>query len=225
LRWRDRWDRYRRKRAARAGPDDRGGDAHHADARDERDVAGERDPVLVARAIGEAHAHRCRLGDTEPDLKGEGGDVERDAVRREAVPLRKGLKNRHVRHESDQALDVPLAADDLLLDLAESSARNDVHRQGGWRKSTDRPLGDAIAFKHEKREHRFDRKQRARPDHSQARRQPDPRCRGTNSSITAFSSIAGGSSPWLSRKLLNASRSNLSPSASSAWMRRRRMRV
>ncbi|MET0308539.1 MAG: hypothetical protein ABW023_07520 [Sphingomonas sp.] len=81
---------------------------------------------------------------------------------RKAVPLRKRLENRRVRHKTDQALDVALAADDFALDLAESSARNDIHRAGGWRKGADRPLGEAIALQQAKREHRFGRKGQAK---------------------------------------------------------------
>lgn len=85
---------------------------------------------------------------------------------RKSVPLLKKLESRRVRHKTDQALEVALTYDDLALDLAESSARNDVHRAGGWKKGADRPLGEAIALQQEKREVRFGRKERARTDRS-----------------------------------------------------------
>ena len=83
---------------------------------------------------------------------------------RKAIPLRKRLENRRVRHKTDQALEVALTSDDLALDLAESSARNDVHRAGGWAKAPDRSLGEAIALQNDKREFRFGRKDRSRTD-------------------------------------------------------------
>lgn len=83
---------------------------------------------------------------------------------RKSVPLRKRLENRRIRHKTDQALEVAPNSDELALDLAESSARNDVHRAGGWRKGADRPLEDAIALQQEKREYRFGRKERSRTD-------------------------------------------------------------
>lgn len=83
---------------------------------------------------------------------------------RKAVPLRKRLENRRIRHKTDQALEGALSADDISLDLAESSARGNVYRTGGWRKGADRPLGEAIALQQEKREHRFGRKDRVKID-------------------------------------------------------------
>lgn len=85
---------------------------------------------------------------------------------RKSVPLRKKLENRRIRHKTEQALEIALTSDELALDLAESSARNDVYRAGGWKKGADRPLGEAIALQQEKRGVRFGRKQRARTDRS-----------------------------------------------------------
>lgn len=58
-----------------------------------------------------------------------------------------------------------------------------------------------------------------------ARRQCLARCVGTKRSRTALASSAGGSRPWSSRKLLNASRSKSSPNASSVSARSSRMRA
>lgn len=84
---------------------------------------------------------------------------------RKAIPLRKRLENRRNRHKNDQAIAVAVKGDELALDLAESSARNDVHRAGGWKKGADRPLGEAIALQHSKRESRSGRKGRTLTDH------------------------------------------------------------
>ena len=85
---------------------------------------------------------------------------------RKAIPRRKASENRRNRHKTDQALVIALSSDDLALDLAESSARNDVHRVGGWRKGADTPLGEVIALQLEKRDVRIGRKDRARADRS-----------------------------------------------------------
>jgi len=83
---------------------------------------------------------------------------------RKSVPLRKALESRRNRHKNDQALAVAVEGDDLTLDLAESSARRDVYRAGGWTKGADRPLGEAIALQERKRQLRIGRKARARGD-------------------------------------------------------------
>jgi hypothetical protein len=59
--------------------------------------------------------------------------------------------------------------DEATLDLAESSARHDVHRAGGWRKHPDRPLGAAIAWQQAKRGWRLGSKARSRLDQAAAR--------------------------------------------------------
>ncbi|WP_189676749.1 hypothetical protein [Sphingomonas glacialis] len=84
---------------------------------------------------------------------------------RKAIPLRKRLENRRNRHKNDQAIAIAVEGDELALDLAESSARNDVHRAGGWKKGADRPLGEAIALQQAKRGYRIGRKERSRTDH------------------------------------------------------------
>lgn len=81
---------------------------------------------------------------------------------RKSVPLRKAIENRRNRHSNDQAIAIAVMGDDAALDLAESSARHDVHRAGGWRKHPDRPLGEAIALQQAKRGRRFGRKDRSR---------------------------------------------------------------
>lgn len=83
---------------------------------------------------------------------------------RKAIPLRKRLENRRNRHKNDQAIAIAVDGDELALDLAESSARNDVHRAGGWKKGADRPLGEAIELQQAKREYRVGRKDRVRAE-------------------------------------------------------------
>lgn len=81
---------------------------------------------------------------------------------RKAIPLRKRLENRRNRHKNDQAIAIAIDGEELALDLAESSARNDVYRAGGWKKGADRPLGEAIELQQAKREYRVGRKNRVR---------------------------------------------------------------
>jgi hypothetical protein len=85
---------------------------------------------------------------------------------RKSIPLRKALENRRNRHKNDQALAVAVEVGDVALDLAESSARHDLYRAGGWTKGSDRPLGEAIALQERKRESRSGRKDRARTERS-----------------------------------------------------------
>jgi hypothetical protein len=52
--------------------------------------------------------------------------------------------------------------DEEAANLIESSARHDVHRVGGWKKSADIPLGEAVANAIKARESRTGRMKRAR---------------------------------------------------------------
>ena len=66
---------------------------------------------------------------------------------RAAIPLRKAEENRRNRHKQNQALATVDAANDASVDLAESSARRDVYRAGGWTKFPDQPLARHIESK------------------------------------------------------------------------------
>ena len=81
---------------------------------------------------------------------------------RKAIPLRKALENRRVRHKDNQAVSHSSHLDEAALDLAESSARHGVHRLGGWKKGADAPLGLVIETALKAREQRAGRKLRAR---------------------------------------------------------------
>jgi len=81
---------------------------------------------------------------------------------RKAIPLRKALENRKVRHKNNQAISCADQLDEAALDLAESSARYDVHRLGGWKKGADEPLGLIVNRTLQAREERVRRKARSR---------------------------------------------------------------
>ncbi|MBB5714171.1 hypothetical protein [Sphingomonas aerophila] len=81
---------------------------------------------------------------------------------RKAIPLRKALESRKVRHKNNQAISRADRLDEAALDLAESSARHDVHRLGGWKKGADEPLGLIIGRALTAREERVGRKVRSR---------------------------------------------------------------
>ena len=84
---------------------------------------------------------------------------------RKAIPLRKALESRRVRHKDNQALSQISQLDEAALDLAESSARHSVSRLGGWQKSPDEPLGTVIDRALNARGQRVGRKVRARFDY------------------------------------------------------------
>jgi hypothetical protein len=63
---------------------------------------------------------------------------------RKAIPLRKALENRRNRHKNNHAVAQIDPVNEPKLDLVESSARQDIHRIGGWKKSADEPLGVII---------------------------------------------------------------------------------
>ena len=81
---------------------------------------------------------------------------------RKAIPLRKALENRKVRHKNNQAISQAVQLDEVALDLVESSARHDVHRLGGWTKEADESLGVVVERSLKAREERVGRKLRAR---------------------------------------------------------------
>lgn len=84
---------------------------------------------------------------------------------RKAIPLRKALENRRVRHKDNQAVSHSFHLGEAALNLAESSARHGVNRLGGWTKGADEPLGTVIRRTLEAREQRVGRKTRARFDY------------------------------------------------------------
>ncbi|HEY0622571.1 hypothetical protein [Sphingomonas sp.] len=87
---------------------------------------------------------------------------ENTKAARKAIPLRKAIENRRIRHENNQALSQADRLDEADLDLVESSARQNVARLGGWKKASDEPLGVVIERAYKAREQRAGRKTRAR---------------------------------------------------------------
>lgn len=81
---------------------------------------------------------------------------------RKAIPLRKALENRRVRHGDNQALSQSVQLDEAALDLAESSARHGVNRLSGWKKCPDETLGTVIERTLSARDRRVGRKMRSR---------------------------------------------------------------
>ncbi|MBY8829810.1 hypothetical protein [Hephaestia mangrovi] len=81
---------------------------------------------------------------------------------RKAIPLRKALENRRVRHKDNQAVSIGSHLNEAALDIAESSARHGVNRLSGWKKCADEPLGEVIGRALKSREQREGRKLRAR---------------------------------------------------------------
>ena len=67
-----------------------------------------------------------------------------------------------MRHRNNQAISRADHLDKAALDLAESSARHDVHRLGGWKKVADEPLGVVVGRALKARSRRVGRKVRAR---------------------------------------------------------------
>jgi hypothetical protein len=83
---------------------------------------------------------------------------------RKAVPLRKAIESRRVRHENNQAIAHLDSLDDAAAALVESSARQNVARKGGWKKGKSDPLGVVIARVLENRQMRSGRKAQSRAD-------------------------------------------------------------
>jgi hypothetical protein len=69
---------------------------------------------------------------------------ENDKASRKLVPLRKAQESRQGRRKVAQELNTLPQLDEAAADVVESSARQDVHRVGGWRKEADRPLGEHL---------------------------------------------------------------------------------
>ena len=86
---------------------------------------------------------------------------ENSKASRKAIPLRKAKESRHDRRKVTQGLAVISRVAEEEADLIESSARHDVHRIGGWRKSADEPLGKVVANAMAARESRAGRKMRS----------------------------------------------------------------
>jgi hypothetical protein len=63
---------------------------------------------------------------------------------RKAIPKRKAIAHRQVRHSTKQDLALMDPDDDMSVDLAQSNATNDVHRVGTWKKQPDSPLGRQV---------------------------------------------------------------------------------
>jgi hypothetical protein len=76
---------------------------------------------------------------------------ENDKASRKLIPKRKAEENRKNRRKVSQALSAVPQLDEVTIDLVESSARNDVDRIGGWRKSPDQPLGECLADREDTR--------------------------------------------------------------------------
>ncbi|WP_138918496.1 hypothetical protein [Nitrospirillum viridazoti] len=70
---------------------------------------------------------------------------ENDKASRKAIPLRKAREHRSDRRQVSQALAIALSLDEAQAELIESSARQDLNRVGGWRKTPDISLGDLIS--------------------------------------------------------------------------------
>ena len=91
---------------------------------------------------------------------------------RKIIPRRKASENRSNRHKVAQSLsDIP-RLDEAAAAVVESSARHDVNRAGGWRKSPDIPLAQHVerqdqrrllreAGRAERRQHRLQSKPQA----------------------------------------------------------------
>jgi hypothetical protein len=69
---------------------------------------------------------------------------ENDKASRKLIPLRKAQESRQARRKAAQALEALPRLGEAAADVAESSARQDVYRVGGWRKSADAPLGEGL---------------------------------------------------------------------------------
>jgi len=64
---------------------------------------------------------------------------------RKLIPLRKAQESRQDRRKVAQGLSVVTRVAEEVADLIESSALHDVHRIGGWKKSSDASLEQVVA--------------------------------------------------------------------------------
>ncbi|HEY0012342.1 MAG TPA: hypothetical protein VGB79_05760 [Allosphingosinicella sp.] len=94
---------------------------------------------------------------------------ENDKASRKLIPLRKARESRQVRRKVTQALTILPTMNEESADLAESSARQDLHRVGGWKKAADEALGRVVALALKARESRSGRKTRSRLKREQGR--------------------------------------------------------
>lgn len=69
---------------------------------------------------------------------------ENDKASRKAIPARKAGENRKRRRKASQAIKATQGAADEVLDVVESSLRQDIERVGGWKKSPDAPLEEFL---------------------------------------------------------------------------------
>jgi hypothetical protein len=72
---------------------------------------------------------------------------ENDKASRKNIPKRKAAESRKDRRKVGQSLSAVPRLDEATVDIVESSARNDVERIGGWRKSPDQPLAEYLGRK------------------------------------------------------------------------------
>ena len=86
---------------------------------------------------------------------------ENNKAARKLIPLRKAQESRQGRRKVTQGLSVVSRVAGEVADLIESSARHDVHRIGGWKKSPDASLGEVVASSIAARERRSGRKARS----------------------------------------------------------------
>ena len=91
---------------------------------------------------------------------------ENDKASRKLIPLRKAQESRQDRRKVAQELSGLSRLDEEAAAVVESSARHDVHRVGGWRKSADETLGKVVAWALDRRERRAGRKARSRSERS-----------------------------------------------------------
>jgi len=87
-----------------------------------------------------------------------------DKASRKSIPLRKAKENRRNRHKNNQALAAIEQLDDGSAAVVESSARQDIHRAGGWKKGGDQALADHISSQLLRRDRRVGRKASKRID-------------------------------------------------------------
>ncbi len=72
------------------------------------------------------------------------GYGENDKSSRKAIPARKAAESRNSRRKAAQAIKEAVIADELTVDIVESSLRHDIERVGGWKKEPDMPLRDFL---------------------------------------------------------------------------------
>jgi hypothetical protein len=113
-----------------------------ANAGDERDNVGMRKkerPPQEKKALSYARDRRNSYG-------------ENDKAARKLIPLRKAQESRQDRRKVAQDLGTLPRLESETADLVESSARQNTHRVGGWKKAPDVALGISVASGLEARE-------------------------------------------------------------------------